>query len=114
MALLPPELIELAQKVITAVAPAAFGATVAQIHHRGLAWRDRLLAYVNGILVSYYVTLGLTAWWRLDQFVSQSVGFVLAMIAFKATPKFIAACTDALASLPGRLTDLLPKKGSDQ
>jgi len=94
----------------SALAPAALGSLVAQLYERGMDWRDRMIAYVVGILVSYYVTLGLTSWLHFDQFVSQSVGFVLAMIAYKAAPKFAAALIDAIVSLPALIRDWFAKK----
>jgi hypothetical protein len=104
------DIIETAKAALAAIAPAALGSLVAQIHEKGLGWRDRLLGYVAGILVSYYVTLGLVAWFGLDQFVGQAVGFVLGMIAFKSTPKFIAAVSDVVASLPTVVRDWIAKK----
>jgi hypothetical protein len=94
----------------SALAPAALGSLVAQLYERGMDWRDRLIAYVVGILVSYYVTLGLTSWFHFDQFVSQAVGFVLAMIAYKAAPKFAAALIDMIASLPATARDWIARK----
>lgn len=88
-----------------ALGPAALGSLVAQIHEKGLGWRDRLFGYVAGICTSYYVTLGVAAWFGLDQFVGQAVGFVLGMIAFKSTPRFISAASDLVGSLPGMLRD---------
>ncbi|SFR79816.1 hypothetical protein [Sphingomonas jatrophae] len=99
-------------KMLGALAPAAFGSLVAQIHERGLAWRDRLLAYVSGILVSYYVGLGLQAWLAFDDFVRQSIGFVIGMIAFKATPRFIAGGADIFATLPDLVKTWLARKGA--
>jgi hypothetical protein len=101
---------EAVKAACSALAPAALGSLVAQAYERGMDWRDRMIAYVVGILVSYYVTLGLTSFFHFDQFVSQSVGFVLAMIAYKAAPKFAAALIDAIVSLPALIRDWFAKK----
>lgn len=94
-----------------ALVPSALGAVISQLHATALDWRQRATAYFAGIVVSYYVRLGLTAWFGLDDFAGQAVAFVIAMIAYKATPRFIDASSDAIASLPGRLIDwLTPRK----
>lgn len=105
------ELLEALQRAAGGFVPAALGSFVAQVHERGLGRLERFQSYLAGILVSYYVTLGLRAWLRLDEFVAQAFGFVIAMIAFKSTPRFIAACSDAIAAAPGKVVDWLgPRK----
>lgn len=89
----------------SALLPAALGSAVAQAYQRGLDWRERLVQWVVGISVSYYVTLGLQQVTGFGPLAAQAVGFVLATLAFQATPKFIAGATDAAASLPGRIAD---------
>jgi|GEM_PF-707407 len=89
--------------VCQALAPAALGAAVAQAWKTGLSWTQRIVQWLVGICVSYYVTLALGATFRLDPFVAQAVGFVLAMVAFEATPKFIASCSNVVGTLPGDL-----------
>lgn len=105
------DILDLIGRMIVALMPAALGALVAQIHERGLAWRDRLLAMIAGICVSYYVTLGASVWFGLDPFIAQAVGFVLAMIAHKATPRVIDGLASIAADLPALLRDrFLPRK----
>jgi hypothetical protein len=103
--------LEAAKAAAAAIMPATLGATVAQLYERGMAWRDRVIAYVVGISVSWYVTLGLKAWLGFDQFAAQSVSFVLGMIAFKSAPRFIGAASDVIATLPGLARDWLARKG---
>ena len=103
------QLVEGAQTLIAALAPAALGSAVAQAYQRGLSLRDRLVQWSVGILVSHYVTLGVAAVLQLGPFVGQALGFVLGMIAFQAAPRFMAASTDALAGVPNRIIDFLPK-----
>lgn len=87
----------------SALAPAAIGAAVAQAWEKGLSWSQRLTQWGVGICVSYYVNMGVTAWLRLDPFVAQAVGFVIAMVAFRATPRFIEGVAAAAAALPNGL-----------
>ncbi|MDB5688555.1 MAG: hypothetical protein JWL91_431 [Sphingomonas bacterium] len=104
------DIVDTAKALASALAPAALGSAVAQIHEKGMGWRDRVLAYVAGICTSYYVTLGLSAWFHLDPFVTQAIAFVLGMIAVKSTPRFIAAASDLIASLPGLIRDRIANR----
>jgi hypothetical protein len=107
---LPGEFLEAIKALGSALGPAAIGSAVAQAWQKGLDWRQRLLQWVVGICVSYYVTLALGAWLGFNDFVAQGVGFVIAMIAFEAAPKFIRAAGDAVAGLPGVLSGWLSRK----
>ncbi|WP_069337148.1 hypothetical protein [Sphingobium yanoikuyae] len=91
------------QDAASALAPAAIGAAVGQAWEKGLSFSQRLMQWGIGICVSYYVGGGLEAWLRLDPFVSDAISFVLAMIAFKATPRFIAGGVDVIGTLPADL-----------
>jgi len=97
---LPRELIDALLSLAAALAPAAIGAAVAQAWEKGLSWGQRLVQWAVGICVSYYVTLGISAWLHLDPFVSQAIGFVVAMVAFRATPRFIEGVAAAASTLP--------------
>jgi hypothetical protein len=88
---------------IAALAPAAIGSAVAQAWEDGLSWSQRVVQWAVGICVSYYVTGGLDAWLHLDRFVTQSISFVLAMVAFKATPKFTEAVVQLAGSIPAAI-----------
>ncbi|MFY9349916.1 MAG: hypothetical protein WBL20_17540 [Sphingobium sp.] len=88
------------QDLASALAPAAIGAAVGQAWEKGLSFSQRLVQWAVGICVSYYVGGGLEAWLRLDPFVSDAISFVLAMIAFKATPRFVAGAVELAGSLP--------------
>ena len=99
-----PELLkefwESAQAAAAALTPAAIGSAVAQAWRPGLPWRQRLVQWIVGICVSYYVTLGATEVFNLSPFLAQACGFVIAMIAFEAAPGFIRAASDLAAELP--------------
>jgi len=107
MSKLPDEALSALLSLAAALAPAALGAAVAQAWEKGLSWGQRLLQWAVGICVSYYVTLGVTAWLHLDPFVSQAIGFVVAMVAFRATPRFIESVSAAAGALPGALLERL-------
>ncbi|WP_019833760.1 hypothetical protein [Sphingomonas sp. PR090111-T3T-6A] len=97
---------------LSAIAPAAIGAAVAQAWEKGLSWSQRLVQWGVGICVSYYVTGGVSSWLHLDRFIAQAIGFVLAMVAFRATPAFIAGFVAAASTIPGRFLDrVAPGRG---
>ena len=48
-----------------------------------------------------------TGW---NEFIAQSIGFGIALIAFDATPRLIGATSDALARIPADLADRFTKK----
>lgn len=102
---LPHEFLEAAKALAATLMPAAIGSAVAQAWQEGLSLRDRAIQWVVGICVSYYVTLGISAIFGLGQFAAQAVGFVVAMIAFQSTPKFVAGCSSALEKLPQAISD---------
>lgn len=107
MSKLPDEIMTGLASFISALAPAAIGAAVAQAWEKGLSWGQRLVQWAVGICVSYYVTGGVSAWMHLDRFVAQAIGFVLAMVAFRATPAFITASIAAAGTLPSSLLQRL-------
>lgn len=100
--------------VLAGLVPAALGAAVSLAYESGLTWSRRFAQMSVGIVVSYFATGAIGAVFGFGPFVLQAIGFVVGMIAFKATPKFITACSDALASAPSRFVDrilaLLPGK----
>ena len=113
MKFLPAELIQTMIDAASALAPAALGSAVAQAYQRGLSLRDRLVQWAVGICVSHFVTAALAGWFGWNAFVTQGVGFVFGMIAFQATPKFIAGASDMLGTLPAVLRDHFLKRKGD-
>lgn len=98
-------ILEPALSAISALAPSLIGSAVAQAWKPGLPWRQRFIQWVVGSTVSYYATVGviqLTGW---NEFVAQSIAFAIALLAFDATPRVIAAAGDVLAGLPARIAD---------
>lgn len=83
--------------------PGALGSAVAQLWEPAMSWSQRLIQWGTGIIVSHYVSDGVGAWLHLDPSVAQAIGFVIGLIAFRATPAFIAAAVSAASALPGGL-----------
>lgn len=108
------------KNLLAAAAPSAIGAGVSALYQRGLSFRDWCVQCSVGIAVSWYFGLGFAAIWGwftghpADPFALQSIRFVLGLIAFQTTPRFITGAGDALAALPGglkdRLLDLIPSR----
>ncbi|WP_324698756.1 MULTISPECIES: hypothetical protein [Novosphingobium] len=97
--------------LIGSLMPSLIGSAVAQAWKPNMPWRQRVLQWVVGSTVSYYATLAIIAATDWNGFVSQSLGFGIALLAFDATPRIAKATIDTLASMPGRLADrFLPKK----
>jgi len=95
------------QTAAAALAPAALGSAVGQAWRPSLSWRQRLVQWVTGICVSYYVTMAASELFDFSPFVAQAVGFVIAMVAFEAAPKFTRAAGDLAAEIPGLLRSFL-------
>lgn len=88
--------------------PAALGTVVSLVFEPDVSWPRRVAQMMVGVTVSYFVTNAAGALWPwqpLDPYVRQAIGFVLGMIAFRATPKFIHGAGEALGAAPGRLLD---------
>ena len=90
-----------------ALAPAALGSAVGQAWRPGLSSKQRLVQWVTGICVSYYVTMAASELFDLSPFVAQACGFVIAMIAFEAAPKFTRAASELAAEIPALLKNLI-------
>ena len=94
--------------------PSALGAVVGLFYETGITWSRRFAQLSVGVIVSYFVTNAANALWPVDPFVRQAIGFVVGMIAFKATPRFIASCTDMIAEAPSKIFErvlaLFPRK----
>lgn len=95
--------------VAAAIGPAALGSAVAQAWKPGLSWRQRLVQWIVGICVSYFVTRGLGMWLGWHEFVSQAVGFVIGMMAFEVAPRLVKGVGDTAAELPVLARDLVAK-----
>ncbi|MCH8686468.1 hypothetical protein [Pedomonas mirosovicensis] len=65
------------------------------------------MQWVTGICVSYYVTLAAAELFDFSPFVAQAVGFVIAMVAFEAAPRFTRAAGELAADIPCLLKNLL-------
>jgi hypothetical protein len=108
------ELIEGLLTFLAALVPPALGAIVSLLYETGLTWAQRATQLWVGVVVSYFIQRAAGALYPFHPFVLQAVGFILGMIAFKATPGFISGCSTVAAELPALLRDrvlaLLPRK----
>ncbi|HEY0626680.1 MAG TPA: hypothetical protein VGD10_08090 [Allosphingosinicella sp.] len=110
----PPEFLETLRSLAEALTPAALGSAVYQAYQKGLAMRDRLIQFVVGICVSYFVTGMVVAMLGWSEFAAQGLGFVIALFAFEATPKFIRGAVEVVGGLPGAIRDKYLKKGEGE
>ena len=99
------DFLEATQALVSALTPAAVGAAIGQAWEKGLSWAQRISQWVVGICVSYYLGLAIREIMSLDPFVADAVKFLIAMIAFQATPRFIRGAADAVGTLPASIRD---------
>lgn len=97
-----------------ALIPAAIGSAVSQAYKKGLSWGERLLQWIVGISVSWFVTGAVEATFQPNDYVKQAIGFVVAMIAFDAAPQFMRSAIDLVGKLPDWISGFLPKKSGDK
>ncbi|MCW2396160.1 MULTISPECIES: hypothetical protein [unclassified Sphingobium] len=109
----PKSILPAAIETISSLTPALIGSAVAQAWKPGLNWRQRFVQWVVGSTVSFYATQGIVAFTGWNEFVAQSIGFGIALVAFDATPRVIASASDTLTHAPGRLSDLIFGKRKD-
>lgn len=108
----PHDLFDAARNILAALTPSLIGSAVAQTWKPGLSWRHRFVQWVVGSTVSYYATVGIISATGWNEFVAQSLAFGIALVAFDATPRLVAAAGDTLAELPGKFSDrYFGKKG---
>lgn len=106
-----PGLVDAALTFATGLTPAAIGAAVGMAWDHGLTWGQRFLQLAVGIIVSFFAARLIQGVWliysgdAIPPFVLDGIKFTLGMIAFKATPRFIASAVDVVASLPARIRD---------
>jgi len=99
-------LLQSAAELFSALTPSFIGSAVAQAWKPALPFRQRFLQWVVGSSVSYYATIAIVSVTNWNGFVTQSLAFALALVAFDATPRVAKAGADVLTSLPQRLTDI--------
>lgn len=107
----PHGLLEATLAFLVSLLPPALGATVSLAYEQGLTWAARFTQLWVGIVVGYFGAGAIAALWpwgSLDAFVRQAIGFVVGMIAFKATPRFMGSVVEIVADLPSRVADLVP------
>ena len=106
--------LEICDAVMTGAAgliPGALGAAVSLAYEKGISWAERFTQLAVGIVISFFVSRAAGAVWGFDPFVVDGIGFTFGMIAFKATPRFIANAVDVVAGIPAILRDLAKPGG---
>lgn len=106
---IPDAMLAAGRDLIAAFGPAMAGSGVGQAWSKGLTWRQRTLQWLVGIFVSYYVTRGLAELWGLGPFLSQAIGFVIAMMAFEVAPAIIAAASTLATRIPQFAADFMAR-----
>lgn len=102
---IPDAITNAVRDLIAAFGPAMAGSGVGQAWSKGLTWQQRTVQWLVGIFVSYYVTRGLAELFGLGPFISQAIGFVIAMMAFEVAPNIIAAASDVAKRIPNYVSD---------
>ena len=95
--------------LLAAFGPAMAGSGVGQAWSKGLTWRQRTVQWLVGIFVSYYATRGLAELFGLGPFISQAIGFVIAMMAFEVAPKTITAASIIAERIPQFFADFMAR-----
>ena len=108
------EVLDAAGSFLMTLLPPALGAGVSMLVDDGITWTKMLARLLVGILVCYFVRGAVDVTIAPHPVVSQAIGFMVGMVAYKAAPGFIAATSAVLAELPGQLRDrllaLIPRK----
>lgn len=102
---LPSDWFDAAQTFVIGLTPGAFGSLVGLAHEKGLSWVERFVQFAAGTVVSWFAARAIGAAVDLNPFVLQGVNFTAGMIAYKATPRFIAAAAEVAGGLPAALRD---------
>lgn len=108
------EVLDAVLSFLMTLLPPALGAAVSMMVDEGITWGRMLARLLVGILVCYFVRGAVDAIVAPHPVVSQAIGFMIGMVAYKAAPGFITGCSAVLAELPGQLRDrvlaLIPRK----
>ncbi|RSV12285.1 hypothetical protein CA235_17575 [Sphingomonas sp. ABOLF] len=102
---IPSDWLDAAQTFVIGLTPGALGSAVGLAHEKGLSWAERFTQLAAGTVMSWFVTRALGSTVDLNPFVLQGIGFTAGMIAYKSTPRFIAAAADVAGGLPAAIRD---------
>jgi hypothetical protein len=104
--------------LLVGLSPSALGAAVSLAYEKGITWTERFVQFAVGTCVSFFAQRAIGATITLNPFMLQAIAFLVGLVAFKATPKFISSCSDAVAGLPVEIRDRIltwfPKKKDEQ
>jgi hypothetical protein len=110
-------LLDFITTLLVGLVPGAIGAAIALAWEKGISWSQRFLQLAVGTIVSFYVSRAIGAGHHLysgallDPFVMDGIKFTIGLIAFKATPGFVASAVDVIGGLPKALRDRFLTKG---
>lgn len=85
--------------------PGAFGAAIAVTMDRTATFAQKLLQFVAGIIVSYYVSGAVRELTDFGPMVQQSVSFTLGLIAYNSAKSFMEGSAETARSIPRDVWD---------
>lgn len=83
--------------------PGAFGAAIAVTMDHTATFGQKLLQFVAGIIVSYYVSAAVAEMTDFGPMVQQSISFTLGLIAYNSAKSFTEGARETARSIPGDL-----------
>lgn len=80
--------------------PAAFGAAVSVTMDKTGTFLQKLVQFIAGIIVSYYVAHAVHELTDFGPMVQQSISFTLGMVAYKSAKSFIKGAEETAGDIP--------------
>lgn len=81
--------------------PGTFGAAVSVTMEKNATFGQKLIQFVAGIVVSYYVSAAIHEMTSWGPMVQQSVAFTLGMIGYESARAFTQGAAKTAGSIPG-------------
>lgn len=92
--------LEAAWEFLKGVAPGAFGAAVAVAFDRTATFAHRVIQFIVGIVVSYYVGAAVHELFEFGPMVNQGISFTVGMVAYQSVPSFTKSASETAGSIP--------------
>jgi len=90
--------------------PAAFGAAIAVSMDKGATFFQKLIQFLAGIIVSYYVGEAIHEMTDFGPMVRQSISFTLGMIAYNSAKAFVTGASETAGEIPGDIWEFIKGK----
>lgn len=90
--------------------PGAFGAAVAVTMDKAASFGEKLIQFIAGIIVSYYVAAAIIEMTDFGPMVRQSISFTLGMVAYNSAKAFTTSAAKTAGSIPADLWAALKSK----